>query len=52
MSDVNRPFYCVWCGNTLPDQESFDKHYQAELEDEQELSEEEVFELIHNPKHY
>lgn len=52
INHIDHPFYCVWCGETLPDKETFERHYQNELNDEREITDEEVFDKIHNPKNY
>lgn len=51
MEEFDHPFFCVWCGEVLPDQASFEKHYAEELEEEI-LTQDEVFDLVHNENHY
>ena len=55
MADVFHPFYCTFCGETLKTKEEFDKHYQEEMDafnKRNELSEEQVFDLVYNENNY
>lgn len=52
MDNIDHPFYCVWCGEVLPDKVAFEKHYKEEVRGEQKLSPGQVFDLVNNTKHY
>lgn len=50
---INHPFYCVWCGNIAPDKESFERHYQSELDRMDEANKRtDIFDAIYNDNHY
>lgn len=53
MHNIDHPFYCVWCGNVLPDEESFNTHYDAELQSyAMANADDDVFDLVHNENNY
>lgn len=52
MSNIDHPFYCIGCGVIQKDKDSFDEHYRKCWLQQDELSKEQIFDLVYNENNY